>query len=98
MSLKTPLNPSDQAHVDTPLHALSLTQASALIRQQTITPVQLVQAYIDRIERLDGQVNAFVTPTLNAAMQAAHQATREIAQGQHRGVCMASRWRTRMCT
>lgn len=71
--------------LDTPLHALSLAQASALIRQQTITPVQWVQAYIDRIERLDGQVHAFVTPTLDAALQAAHQATREIAQGHYRG-------------
>jgi aspartyl-tRNA(Asn)/glutamyl-tRNA(Gln) amidotransferase subunit A len=68
-----------------PLHALSLAQASALIRQKTITPVQLVQAYIERIERLDGQVNAFVTPTLDAALQMAHQASREIAQGQYRG-------------
>jgi xylose isomerase len=37
------LNPSADVHADTPLHALSLAQASALIRQQTITPVQLVQ-------------------------------------------------------
>jgi len=85
MSSQTPLSPSAATHADMPLHALSLAQASALIRQKTITPVQLVQAYIERIERLDGQMNAFVTPTLDAAMQAAHQATREIAQGQYRG-------------
>jgi aspartyl-tRNA(Asn)/glutamyl-tRNA(Gln) amidotransferase subunit A len=85
MSLQTPPDLSAQAHADTPLHALSLVQASALIRLQKITPVQLVQAYIDRIERLNGQVNAFVTTTLDAALQAAHQATREIAQGQYRG-------------
>ncbi len=85
MSPQTPFNPSAQAYVDSPLNALSLAQASAMIRQQTITPVHLVQAYIERIERLDGQVNAFVTPTLEAALQAAHQATREIAQGQYRG-------------
>ena len=71
--------------LDTPLHALSLAQASALIRLKKITPLQLVQAYAERIERLDGQVHAFVTPTLDAALQAAHQATREIAAGQHRG-------------
>ena len=59
MSLQTPPDLSAQAHADTPLHALSLVQASALIRLQKITPVQLVQAYIDRIERLNGQVNAF---------------------------------------
>ena len=85
MSRQTPLNPCAESFSDTPLHALSLAQASALIRQQTITPTHLVLAYIDRIERLDGQLNAFVTPTLETALQAAHQATREIAQGQYRG-------------
>ena len=72
-------------HTDTPLHALSLAQASALVRQQKIKPVQLVQAYAERIERLNPITNAYVTPTLEAALQAAHQATREIAAGQYRG-------------
>lgn len=85
MSRQTTQDLSADAHADRPLHALSLAQASVLIRQKTITPLQLVQAYIDRIERLDGHVNAFVTPTLDAACQAAHQATREITQGQYRG-------------
>ncbi len=70
---------------DTPLHALSLVQASALVRQRKITPVQLVQAYAERIERLNAPTHAYVTPTLDAALQAAHQATREIAAGQYRG-------------
>jgi aspartyl-tRNA(Asn)/glutamyl-tRNA(Gln) amidotransferase subunit A len=70
---------------DTPLQALSLTQASALIRQRKITPVQLTQAYAERIERLNARICAYVTPTLDAALQAAHQATREIAAGQYRG-------------
>ena len=85
MGLQVTLNLSVDADADTPLHALSLAQASQLIRQEAITPVQLVHAYVERIERLDGQVNAFVTPTLDAALQKAHQATREIAQGQYRG-------------
>lgn len=72
-------------HADMPLHRLSLAQASALVRQQKITPVQLVQAYAERIERLDLQTHAYVTPTLDAALQAAHQATCEIAAGQYRG-------------
>jgi aspartyl-tRNA(Asn)/glutamyl-tRNA(Gln) amidotransferase subunit A len=70
----------------TPLHALSLAQASALIRQRQITPLQLVQACAERIEQLDGQTHAFVTPTLDAALQAANQATREMAQGHCRGL------------
>lgn len=85
MALQTFLDATSDAHADTPLHALSLAQASALIRQKRLTPTQLVQAYIDRIERLDGQVHAFVTTTLDAALQQAHQASRDIAQGHYRG-------------
>ena len=81
MPLESPLEAASEA----PLHALSLAQASALIRRGQITPVQLVQAYSDRIEALDAQTHAFVTPTLTSAMQAAHQATREIRAGQYRG-------------
>ena len=85
MPHQPPLSMPHATQADTPLHALSVAQASALIRQQAITPLQLVQSCVDRIERLDGQTQAFVTPTLEAALQAAHQATRELAQGQYRG-------------
>ena len=85
MSPQKPSAPSVEAHADTPLYALSLAQASALIRLQKITPLQLVQAYAERIGRLDAQTHAYVTPTLDAALQAAHQATREIGAGQYRG-------------
>ena len=61
-------------HTDTPLHALTLAQASALVRQQKITPVQLVQAHAERIERLNPLTHAYVTPTLEAALQAAAMA------------------------
>ncbi len=71
--------------VDMPLHALSLAQASELVRLQEITPVQLVQAYAERIERLNTQTHAYVTLTMDEALQAAHQATLEIAAGQYRG-------------
>lgn len=70
---------------DSPLHALTLAQASSLIRQQTITPLQLVQACLSRIEAVDGQLHAFVTHTAEAALQAAHRHTREIQAGQYRG-------------
>lgn len=71
---------------DRPLHALSLSQASDLIGQQRITPLQLVQACAERVEQLDGQTRAFVTPMLELALQHAHQATREIQGGGYRGL------------
>ena len=47
---------------------------SASTAPTEITPLQLVQACAERIEQLDGQTHAFVTPTLDTALQAAHQA------------------------
>ena len=80
-----PWDPSVAAQTDRPLHALSLAQASALIRQRTITPIQLVQSCIERVERLDGQLHAMLTPMLDAARHAAQQAGDEIEQGHYRG-------------
>lgn len=80
-----PRDLSEDAQADKPLHDLSLAQASALIRQRTITPIQLVQSCIERVERLDGQLHALLTPTLDAAMHAAQQASLEIGQGHYRG-------------
>lgn len=85
MDLQSPFETLSEMPADMPLHALSVAQASALIGQKKITPVQLVQACIERIARFDDQTHAFVTPTLDAALQAAHQSAREIAQGHYRG-------------
>lgn len=71
--------------LDRPLHALTLAQASGLIRQHKITPLQWVEAYAERVERLDRHTHAYVTPTLGAALQAAHQATQDIRDGRYRG-------------
>jgi len=64
---------------------LSLTEASALIRSHRVSPVELTQAILDRIDRVDGMVGAFITVTRDEALAAAREAEREIAQGKYRG-------------
>jgi aspartyl-tRNA(Asn)/glutamyl-tRNA(Gln) amidotransferase subunit A len=43
------------------LHNLTIAEASELIKSKTISPVDLTKAYLQRIELLDPQVQAWVT-------------------------------------
>ena len=70
---------------DTELHLLSVSEASAEIAAGRLSPVELTQAYLDRIGALDSRVNSYITVTGDLAMERARQAEAEIAAGQNRG-------------
>ena len=42
---------------------ISISEASALLRRKEISPVDLTTACLDRIERLNPVLNAFITVT-----------------------------------
>ncbi len=67
------------------LTALSLMEASALIRSRKLSPVELTQACLARIERLNPVLNAFITVTAEAARKEARDAEAEIQKGKWRG-------------
>jgi aspartyl-tRNA(Asn)/glutamyl-tRNA(Gln) amidotransferase subunit A len=67
------------------LWKLGVVEASALIRRKAISPVELTQAFLARIERLNPLVNAFITVTAEQALQQARDAERDIQRGQWRG-------------
>lgn len=67
------------------LTQLGLLEASALLRHKTVSPVELTQACLARIERLNPAVNAFVTVTAEQALQQARDAEDEIVRGRWRG-------------
>ncbi|HEX7212987.1 MAG TPA: amidase [Methylomirabilota bacterium] len=69
----------------TDLHDLSIVELSRLIRSRSLSPVELVDALIRRIEQYDGQIHAFVTPTFDLARRQARDAEAEIAAGRARG-------------
>ena len=69
----------------TDLTALSLVEASDLIRRRILSPVDLTAAYLDRIEQLQPRVNAYITVTADLAMNQAQQLENELANGQWRG-------------
>ncbi len=64
---------------------LSLTDAASLIKARRLSPVELTQAMLDRIDRLDGRVGAFITVTRDEALRAARAAEQEIARGRYLG-------------
>jgi aspartyl-tRNA(Asn)/glutamyl-tRNA(Gln) amidotransferase subunit A len=64
---------------------LSLTEASELIKARRLSPVTLTQMILDRIDRLDRDVGAFITVVREQALDAARTAEREIARGRYRG-------------
>lgn len=69
----------------TQLYHLSLAEASSLIAAGQLSPVELTQAFLDRIEALNRTLHAFLYPTPEKALSAAKVAEVEIAQGQYRG-------------
>jgi aspartyl-tRNA(Asn)/glutamyl-tRNA(Gln) amidotransferase subunit A len=64
---------------------LTVAEASRLIRGRKLSPVELTDAYLGRIETLDPQLDAFITVTADLARKQAKAAEREIGRGQHRG-------------
>ena len=64
---------------------LRISQAYPLIRSGQLSPLDLVNAYLARIRRLDGRLNAFVTLTDERAVATAIELERELLAGNWRG-------------
>jgi aspartyl-tRNA(Asn)/glutamyl-tRNA(Gln) amidotransferase subunit A len=69
----------------TPLHYLSISHASALIRERALTAVDLAEAHLRRIAEVDERLHAFITVTADHALENARRADREIEAGRYRG-------------
>jgi aspartyl-tRNA(Asn)/glutamyl-tRNA(Gln) amidotransferase subunit A len=63
----------------------SLAELAELIRARAVSPVALTQAYLDRIEQLNPQLDAFITKTAERAIEQAKAMEAEIAAGHYRG-------------
>src|SRR5215469_3119210 len=67
------------------LTALSLAAAAQLVRRKELSPVELTRACLDRIERLNPSLNAFITVTAEAALVSARSAEAEISRDGWKG-------------
>ena len=64
---------------------LTITEAQRLVRRRDLSPLDLVEAYVARIRRLDPRLNAFVTVTEERAVERARALEAELAAGRWRG-------------
>ena len=64
---------------------LTISEASRLIRTGAISPVELTQAYLDRISDLNPHLNAFITVTEDLALNIAYDMEAELSRGNWRG-------------
>ena len=69
----------------TELHDLSIAELAGLIAARKLSPLELTEALIQRVERYDAQTRAFITPTFDLARRQARAAETEIARGKTRG-------------
>jgi aspartyl-tRNA(Asn)/glutamyl-tRNA(Gln) amidotransferase subunit A len=67
------------------LPLLELAEASRAVQKKEISPLELTRACLDRIERLNPRLNAFITVTAETALESARTAEEEIARGEWKG-------------
>ena len=67
------------------LTRLGIAEAGEQIRRRALSPVELTQAYLDRIRRQDGGLLSYITVLQAEALTAATVAEQEIARGGYRG-------------
>ncbi|MDP6454421.1 MAG: amidase [SAR202 cluster bacterium] len=67
------------------LHRLTIAQAGEEIKNRRLSPVELTEAYLDRIDNLNENLGAYITVTGEQALSSARQAESEIQAGRHTG-------------
>lgn len=70
---------------DLPLHYRTITELAAMLRSGAVTPTRLTQHLIERIEALNGPLNAFNLVTADRAMAEAKAAESLMASGHDLG-------------
>jgi aspartyl-tRNA(Asn)/glutamyl-tRNA(Gln) amidotransferase subunit A len=66
----------------TELYQLTIHEAGELLRQRKISSVELTQAHLDRIRKVEPEVKAFTLVTDELALQQAKKADQRIASGE----------------
>ena len=67
------------------LTRLPVSRLAAIIERREVSPVEVTEAYIRRIDETEPRLNAFITRMDDRALDAARQAEAEIMRGGYRG-------------
>ena len=66
------------------LHTLTIAQAQDLLAKKEISSVELTRAFLDRIDKYDNTISAFITVDPELALAQAEEADQIIAKGENR--------------
>jgi aspartyl-tRNA(Asn)/glutamyl-tRNA(Gln) amidotransferase subunit A len=64
---------------------LSIAEAGPLLKSKQLSPVELTNAFLNRIEAIDSQIHSFVLVTREEALRQAKTVEKEIASNRYRG-------------
>jgi aspartyl-tRNA(Asn)/glutamyl-tRNA(Gln) amidotransferase subunit A len=67
------------------LPLLELAEVSLALQKKEVSPVELTSACLERIERLNPRLNAFITVTTDSALEEARKSEAEILRGEWKG-------------
>ena len=77
--------PSAASYSAQQLPLMDLTAASQAVEKKAVSPVELAQACLARIEKLNPVLNAFIRVTAESALEQARTAEAEIGRGEWKG-------------
>ena len=73
------------AGIDENLAFAPATELKELIASKKVSPVEITQLYLDRINTLDGQLNSYLTVTSELALESARKAEKAVIDGDELG-------------
>jgi aspartyl-tRNA(Asn)/glutamyl-tRNA(Gln) amidotransferase subunit A len=73
------------ATIEKELAFSTISDTAARIRTRQISPIEITEALLERIEKIDPQIHAFVTLTADLALEQAKKAEQDIASGNYKG-------------
>ena len=66
----------------------SAAETAAAVRSKQVSPVEVVQAYLDRIDRLDSKLNSYITVCGEEALAAARDVEASVSRGETSGALL----------
>ena len=70
---------------ETPLHFKTITEVASKIKSKDLSPVEVTEAILDRIQRQDPHYKSYATVMADQARASAQAAERAIAAGNYLG-------------
>ena len=72
-------------HTNKKLHELTMREAGQLLKDGNLSPVDLTQAFFDRIDETEDRLHSFITLLQDRAMGEARKSEAEIRSGNYKG-------------